>query len=151
MKSGWHRMAKGESKMSWYAEVILSYIMVIEKQSDMERWHGSPHIVTSHSFLLFFFVTCNFSVFITESQEELWGKSDGYGWNKEKEKKKKKNLRLLGCLSRKRLWRACCNQNSIKLHRLNGSIHVGGGGREKKKKEPYLRNQSIIVEVWGWS
>lgn len=35
--------------MSWYAEVILSYI-IIEKQSDMERWHGSPHIITSHSF-----------------------------------------------------------------------------------------------------
>lgn len=46
-------MAKGESEMSWYAEVILSYI-IIEKQSDMERRHGSPHIDTSHSF---FFLT----------------------------------------------------------------------------------------------
>lgn len=85
-------MASGESKMSWYAEVILSYI-IIEKQSDMERRHGSPHIVTSHSFL-----SHNFSVvFITESHEELWGKSDGYGWKK----KKKRRIRLLGYLSRK--------------------------------------------------
>lgn len=43
-------MVKGKSEMSWYAEVILSYIMVTEKQSDMERRHGSPHIVTSHLF-----------------------------------------------------------------------------------------------------
>lgn len=39
-------MTKGESEMSWYAEVILSHI-IIEKQSDMERRHGSPHIITS--------------------------------------------------------------------------------------------------------
>lgn len=44
-------MAKGESEMSWYAEVILSYI-IIDKQSDMERRHSSPYIFTSHS--LFF-------------------------------------------------------------------------------------------------
>lgn len=45
-------MAKGESKMLWYAEVVLSYI-IREKQSDMERRHGSPHIITtffSHNF-----------------------------------------------------------------------------------------------------
>lgn len=45
-------MVKGKSEMSWYAEVILSYIMVTEKQSDMERRHGSPRIVTSHLFFL---------------------------------------------------------------------------------------------------
>lgn len=41
---------EGESEMSWYAEVILSHI-IIEKQSDMERRHGSPRIVTSLSFI----------------------------------------------------------------------------------------------------
>lgn len=61
-------MAKGESEMSWYAEVRASYT-VIEKQSDMERRHGSPHIVRSHSF----FSLHNF-VFVTESHEELLGK-----------------------------------------------------------------------------
>lgn len=67
-------MAKGESEMWWYAEVILSHI-IIEKQSDMERRHGSPHIVTSLSF----FLTTFQSRLITESHEELRGKSDGYG------------------------------------------------------------------------
>lgn len=49
----------------------------------MERRHGTPHIVTSHSFL-----SQNFSVvFITESHEELWGKSDVMAGEKKKARK----------------------------------------------------------------
>lgn len=60
-----------------------SYYHIIEKQSDMERRHGTPHIVTSHSFL-----SQNFSVvFITESHEELWGKSDVMAGEKKKARK----------------------------------------------------------------
>lgn len=41
----------GEERNVMVCRSHLSYI-IIEKQSDMERRHGSPRIVTSHSFLL---------------------------------------------------------------------------------------------------
>lgn len=97
--------------MLWYSEVILADIMVTEKQSDMERRHGSPCIITSHSF----FFPHNFKVFITESHEEVWGKqlfvmAEGKRKNKNKEKK----LRFLGyCPEKKCLWVVCCKQGSI--------------------------------------
>lgn len=78
-------MVKGESKMSSYAEFILSYIMVTEKQS-----HGEPRQSTSRYTPFFFFLSQFFSqVFITESYEELLGKEWPL-WLKEKKEKKKK-------------------------------------------------------------
>lgn len=61
-----------------------------------------------------FFSSHNASVvFITESHEELWGKSDVMAGG-EKKKKRKRNIRLLGYLSRKKcLWVVCCKQKSI--------------------------------------
>lgn len=120
----------GKSEMSWYAEVILSYI-IIEKQSDMERRHGSPHIV----YKPFFFSHNSSVVFITESHEEFWGKSDGYGW------KKKKKEEISGCSAicpEKCLWMVCCKQKSIS-YTIYPFLFRGG-----KKNVP----QEIMNHCW---
>ena len=88
--------------MSWYAEVILSHI-IIEKQSDMERRHGSPRIVTSHSFFI-----------LTTSQSGLchwvpWGAS---GERVMVMAEKKRNCCLAIC-PEKCLWVVCCKQKSV--------------------------------------
>lgn len=73
-------MAKGESEMSWYAEVILSYYretIRYGKAARQSTYRKKP-----------FFSSKLSVVFITESHEELWAKSDGYG-------RRKRNIRLL--------------------------------------------------------
>lgn len=135
MKSGWHQMAKGESEMSWYAEVILSYI-IIEKQSDMERRHGSPHIVTSHSFF-----SHDFSVvFITESHEELLGKEWWLCWG---EKNKKNQAARLFVQKNACGWYVASKSPPFTPFQM---IHSCLGG-----KKAYLGNQWITVGVWCWS
>lgn len=120
---------KGESKMPWYAEVILSYIMVTKKQSDMERRHGNPHVVTSHSFFL---KTLKSSLYHWVPLR-VFGKK----WWFWLEKKKKD-------LSRKMLVDGMLQAKVHQLHHVYWSIRAGA-------KKTYLRNQWITAWVWSWS
>lgn len=133
-------MAKGESEMSWYAEVILSYI-IIDKQSDMERRHSSPYIFTSHSLF--------FRTFQSSYHRVPWG-ALGKKWCLWLEKKIKrprggKYIRLLGCLSRKSPVDGTLQARVHQLHHRSWSILVQGN------KNTYLRNLWITTGGWDWS
>ena len=107
-------MVKGKSKMSWYAEVILSYIMVTET---IRYGKGGTAVHISLQAILFFSQPFS-QVFITESHEELCGESDGYGLKK-KNPKKTKTLRLLGYLSRKMPVDGMLQAKILQLHHVS--------------------------------
>lgn len=121
MKSGWHQMADGDERNVMVCRSHLSYI-IIEKQSDMERRHGSPRIVTSHSFPL---TTLQSS--LSPSPMRSFGERVML-WLGNK-KKKKRNIRLLGYLSRKNAcgWYVASKSPSITPVKR---IHSCSGGRE---------------------
>lgn len=104
--------------MLWYSEVILADIMVTEKRSDMERRHGSPCIITSHSF--FFFLTtlkC-----LSQSPMKKFGGNSCLLWLrvKEKTKTKKRNLDFLAICPEKKMPVGGMLQARVhQLHNLN--------------------------------
>lgn len=119
--------------MSWYAEVILSYI-IIEKQSDMERRHGSPHII----YKPFFFSLTTFQMSLSPSPMRRFGEIVTVMAGKKTKKKIKRrrregNVRLLGYLSRKNAcgWYVASKSPSITPFKL---IHSCSGKKKKKKK-----------------
>lgn len=130
-------MAKGESEMSWYAEVILSYI-IIEKQSDMERRHGSPHIVTSHSFFFFSLTTSQSS--LSPSPVRSFGERVMVMAGEKKKKKKKKKYQAARLFVQKNAcgWYVASKGPSVTPFKW---IHCCSGGEKKRTSG---NNESLL-------
>lgn len=137
MKSGWHQMADGDERNVMVCRSHLSYI-IIEKQSDMERRHGSPRIVTSHSFPL---TTLQSS--LSPSPMRSFGERVMLWLGN---KKKKKEISGCSAICPEKMPVGGMLQAKVhRLHQLNGSILVQG---EEKR---ICRNEWVTVGVWGRS